>query len=817
MDRKPFVEYIQLDQARKWQYMKRYYEVASKFFDIRDRVVSDEEVSACIQKFKVKPNPLIRKEMRLNEWKFKFNEDDQGVQEGYFEWDCEETDWETVKIPHSYRYIPPKPVKIGSAVQDVFKSVDKTIWYGTYDTWYRCLLSPGLLQDEQTVYLQFDSINLQSDVWVNESPVMLSHLGLFPYEMEITDDFKGMKNNQALIAVRARNIVSNKSWLFYNGFQMCYYNPPYTSGSLDEDWYDDAWAGIAGDARLLILNRCHLREAFLFTETIGEDEALLKCRLNLRNTSWTRFEGKIKLEISPWLPTEGEVVETLDEPVTILPMNENRLEIPFRMKNPNLWDIDHPNLYLAHIVLFDSEGKAIDDLYETFGIRTIKIVGVNYYLNNKKMYPRGTHDICRYWNDSLICPSDQSIVKDILYHKKAGANCSRWPSDTRIHYKKIADYCDQLGYMLSWTGYFEVWEVHPEMELYALRDAKAMVRSLWNCPSIIIWEMGDEPLLANQGYRRLKWFEQIYNLVKAEDQSRPILPAGHFSGDLLEIFEKYDHEGLTAEQVRDKVLSDYPLYNLELAYWDIHWTIMHSHVDPIARFINQVKRAFGGQRLSIVTEFGVDALPKPENVADIYGKFRWASNPLWYRSRKKDDSDYYGRLITQADWKETQAFQSISLSTVIGYLRESPAEFAGFYFMMMFDAWTYYQGVVDMNGNCKLGYFVTSNLLQPIYISGLHGNTVLAEGDTIEITVNNLEEPVTGASLSVSVLDDHEQVVRQATFADLEILGQVSLMTAGKVSIKGLAPGMYSLEYSLRNAAGKEIGRMVELFFLEGS
>ena len=189
------------------------------------------------------------------------------------------------------------------------------------------------------------------------------------------------------------------------------------------------------------------------------------------------------------------------------------------------------------------------------------------------------------------------IAKDILLHKKMGANCSRFPSDLRIHYKQIAEYCDQLGYMLSWAGYFEVWKVHPEMEMYARRDVGAMVRSLRNSPSIIVWEMGDEPLLVMKDYRRYQWYELVYELVKAEDETRPILPAGHFSAELLDLFEKRRGNGQSAEEIPYRQFSkDYPLYRLEKAYWDIHYTFIISLFRPFRDFMNRVKEAFGGAR-----------------------------------------------------------------------------------------------------------------------------------------------------------------------------------------------------------------------------
>ena len=180
--------------------------------------------------------------------------------------------------------------------------------------------------------------------------------------------------------MRARTIVSNHPNLFYNGWQFAYRNPPYTSGRMSEDWKDQADAGIAGEAYLVVVNHNHLEDVFLFTREIGDGEARQECRVTLRNASKKRFKGRVRVEISPWLPQEGGVVQTVTGEVETLPMSEIRLDLAFKMENPHLWSVDSPNLYLAHILLEDASGEIVDDLYESFGVRTIKMEGSSFYL-----------------------------------------------------------------------------------------------------------------------------------------------------------------------------------------------------------------------------------------------------------------------------------------------------------------------------------------------------------------------------------------------------------------------------------------------------
>lgn len=132
---------------------------------------------------------------------------------------------------------------------------------------------------------------------------------------------------------------------------------------------------------------------------------------------------------------------------------------------------------------------------------------------------------------------------------------------------------------------------------------------------------------------------------------------------------------------------------------------------------------------------------------------------MWGFDRKTADINYFGRELTQEDCRETQACQAIVLSDIIDYLRESPEEFAAFYFMTMFDIWTFFWGLVDISGNLKLAYFVIKNHLQPIYISGLHGNTILKEKDNIDITISNFESSISTALLKVYVKDNNNNTI----------------------------------------------------------
>jgi beta-galactosidase/beta-glucuronidase len=463
MKDKKIVEIAELDVQKRWEYLTRYYNIAAEFFGATDQVLSEEEIDNCVKSFKEKPMPVFRKQLHLKKWKFKLDEKREGARNEYFSGSQDESGWEDVSIPHAIMHVPDDPVRYGrteycALVTEKGEYCD--IWRGDYDTWYKNRLSNMHISDDEVVFLGFASANLISTVWVNERPVMLDHLGLFPFKMDVTEEMKA-GNGKGIIAVKVSNIASTVPEMFYNGIQYAYSQRPYTNGRTELDWIDQVWTGLSGDVTLSVMNKTHIDDIFVYTDNIQGSSANQVFEIKLKNTQWKRFNGRIRLDISRWLPCEGKIEKSLEQDVTILPMNDAEVKIRLNFDSAFLWDVDTPNLYLVHAVLLNNEGKEVDDLFESFGIRTIKMSGNSFLLNNKKMVPRGTHDVCNYHGEPIICPSDRIIVKDILLHKKMGSNCSRWPSDIRMHYKKIAEYCDQLGFMLSWTGYFEIWTINP--------------------------------------------------------------------------------------------------------------------------------------------------------------------------------------------------------------------------------------------------------------------------------------------------------------------------------------------------------------------
>ena len=816
------IEHVELGPQERWEYYRRYYAAAAAFHGVHDKVVDDADVERLVAGLKTAPPPRTRRRIPLSEWRFALDADDEGLRREYGRRDHDESGWEAVRLPHSVNHVPPDPVRYGSTEYGMLCSKGKRwdIWRAEYALWYKARLRPPRLGPDEVAYLSFESVNLLTDVWVNDDPVMLGHLGLFPFRMEVSEEVEARRDDEVLVSLRVRNHATNTPYLFSNGLQIAYGHPPFTSATVPLDTVDASWAGIAGDACLEIVNRNHLEDAFIVTEKIGADSARLRCRVELRNETWTRFTGTVRVSVGRWTPGRKSRSRSRGRPPSCGPWATAASTSASPSSGPRPGTSTPPSLYLARVSLLDAAGVEIDDLVRTFGVRTIALEGTRFVLNGRTIVPRGTHDLSTYFGESLICPSDRAIVTDILLHKGMNATCSRWPSDMRMHYPRIAEAADQLGFMLSWTGYFEMWNINPEAEVYARRDVRAMVRSLRNHPSIIAWEMGDEPLMLVHHARRWRWYELVTDLVEQEDRSRPIIPAGAWCNELEELVARHPRQDLPVEERLREVLADYPLFSREGVVWDYHYCPYHPGTPdlPTHAVIDSVKRAFARGKPAIMTEFGIDGMPRFENVRHIYGEFRWKGSALMPVDRSRSDLRYYGRTVGQEDWRETQAAQALTLAAIIGRLRENPEDFAGYYLVTLVDPWTFTWGVVDAAFNAKLAWFVVRGLYGPVFVSAVHGSAAIEAGDgPLAVTASAYGDGVRGASLSIAMKDPSGAVVRTLAVSGLDLPADGRNVTAGEISVADLAAGTYAIEFEVRSRDGATIARLMELFILRQS
>lgn len=184
-----------------------------------------------------------------------------------------------------------------------------------------------------------------------------------------------------------------------------------------------------------------------------------------------------------------------------------------------IWDPEHPNLYLAKAELWQS-GHAVDDLHERFGFREITVKDDHILLNGKKVRFKG---ICRHEDHPQFCSAlpYAAMQYDIQQIKDLGANairCVHYPSDPLF-----LDLCDEQGLLVWQENHARGLSVeqmqNPNFRHQAMQVTREMVEQHFNHPSICIWGILNE--CASDDPYGYECYREELSLIKSMDPSRP--------------------------------------------------------------------------------------------------------------------------------------------------------------------------------------------------------------------------------------------------------------------------------------------------------
>jgi hypothetical protein len=454
-------------------------------------------------------------------------------------------------------------------------------------------------------------------------------------------------------------------------------------------------------------------------------------------------------------------------------------------------------------------------------VRTFTSSNEEFLLNGRPVKLTATHDVPIYPNSSLTCPSDYWIVQDYLIHKAMGLVAARYPSDSRTHFRRIAEFADQMGIMLIWEGYCSLWSQSPDIEEFARRDVPAMIRDLRNHPSIVVWVQGDEAFYYDPAHsvyqnKRLRYVDLVLNLTMQNDPSRLIVPIGGWAEDLIAMIRAIVAKGHSIEDARKIALELLPVFNLPNVYWNVHRIPGYANTEPVYAVMERDRALLCGAGKPVTyDEFGCEGMPDWEPYKGEWWYRQWLKfNPSFTSMMvggTTRESRFMGRDLTLDDWQVSQAYQASVNWRILSFLRESNA-FAGFsvYFR---DTLNYHAGVVDNGGRSKLSFFVFRNMLGQFSISAMHGNYLFKREDRMSITISNSGPALNEGKLVVKVSNRSGDVLDEKTTE--RILVPAGLTQVMNYDLKELQSDLYAMEYYLYDQKGTELARSLDVFFVE--
>ena len=392
-------------------------------------------------------------------------------------------------------------------------SPDFYVGYG----WYRKQFNIPSEYQGKRFYLEFEAAFQDAEIFINGTKVGSHKGGYTGFSIDIT--------NKAIVGKNTVSVRLNNLW-----------NPALAPRAGEHTFS----GGLYRDVYLVVTNQVHVDwyGTFISTPLVSEKRAEVRVKTEIKNG--LHENGLIRLRTDIFDPT-GRKINTLisSKKITLidstLKFNQSFKEI----KNPKLWDTEHPNLYTAISTVFVN-GKKQDTYKTTFGIRSVKwTADKGFFLNGKHVYLKGAnvHQDHAGWGDAV---TNAGFYRDVKMMKDAGFNFirgSHYPHDPAF-----VESCDKLG-VLFWSeapfwgiggslstpeGYWNS-SAYPTnqqdkqgFELSIKQQLCEMIKIHRNNPSVIAWSMSNEPFFtANHTVGDMRnLLKELVAISHAEDSTR---------------------------------------------------------------------------------------------------------------------------------------------------------------------------------------------------------------------------------------------------------------------------------------------------------
>ncbi len=368
--------------------------------------------------------------------------------------------WHQLDVPHDWSIAGP------------FSATNKTGGAGAFLPsgvgWYRkhFLLPETYAKDR--VFIEFDGVMANSDVWINGF-----HLGHRPYGYtSFGYDLTGHLNfggEENVLSVRADNSAQPAS-----------------------RWYTGA--GIYRHVRLVVTDDVHIapRGVFVSTPEVSSTQATVRVQTTITNSSDTARE--ITLQTSLLAP-DGRAVASIESSVTITNGGAEMVTQQINIPNPQLWNLGDPKLYQTATRI--REGSAtLDDQTTTFGIRDAHFeADTGFWLNGKNFKLKG---VCLHEDGGAFGAAVPLGVWEqrLTELKKLGVNAIRTAHNPPA--PEFLDLCDRMGFLVM-GEFFDCWTVgknpfdyHLYFNEWSKTDERDAILRDRNHPSVIIYSVGNE-------------------------------------------------------------------------------------------------------------------------------------------------------------------------------------------------------------------------------------------------------------------------------------------------------------------------------------
>ena len=393
-----------------------------------------------------------------NNWKFILDST-----HNYSEINVKDNNWRTLNLPHDW------------SIEGTF-SKDNPAGAGGGALpggmgWYRKTFTIPASEKGQSVFIRFDGVYKNSEVWINGNSLGIRPNGYITFQYDLTPYLK-YGNEKNVIAVKVDN-----------------------SKQPNSRWYSGS--GIFRNVWLIKTNKLHVDKwgTFISTPNVSEKAATVNVSTQIRNQYPSAKDIVLKTTL---YDAAGKEVAADSKKAVIPESNDEKdasLDQSFTVNNPTLWSLENPYLYKAvsQVIL---NGKPIDTYETNFGIRTFYFdADKGFFLNGKSIKILG---VCDHHDLGALgsAVNTRAIERQLQMLKAMGVNGIRTSHNPPA--PELLDLADKIGFVVMDEA-FDMWkrpktkyDYHLDWDKWHKRDLEDQLLRDRNHPSVFIWSVGNE-------------------------------------------------------------------------------------------------------------------------------------------------------------------------------------------------------------------------------------------------------------------------------------------------------------------------------------
>lgn len=414
--------------------------------------------------------------------------------------DFKATAWRALDLPHDFAVEGPFDPKNPCGAPGGYLPGDIA--------WYRKTFRVAEASHGRRIFIEFDGVFMNSEVWINGHHLGKRPYGFIGFEYDLTPHLNLAGEN--LIAVRVDN-----------------------SKLPSARWYTGT--GIYRHVWLKVTDPIHVAHwgTYITTPEITKEKAVISIQTTIRNHHASPRSVIVKQSLSS---DAQPTITNIELPAS----GEKTVSQQLILTDPKLWSPDEPNLYSLQTEL-SIDGKVID-LYETpLGVRSLRFdAQQGFFVNGVSTKMKG---VCNHQDLGPLGTAlwDQALERRLKMLKAMGCNAIR--TAHYPHSPELMALCDKMGFLVldeTFDEWRRGWDFEGDLlvssknnkgkapfgynkyfDQWHERDLTDHLKRDRNHPCVIMWSIGNEvPESVKNG--EIETVKILRDLCHKIDPTRPV-------------------------------------------------------------------------------------------------------------------------------------------------------------------------------------------------------------------------------------------------------------------------------------------------------